>query len=136
MTLAQGTSGSGITMTGPDLSLSGTVTVLTSSTGSSTVTLSAAGPANFAVGSTLLGQVVTGVSGVNVTLSGNANATIAAATAQTFGNGLTISAPLVLGVSQTWTNNSPNVQICTSPWAEASKFRMRQKFRLLRNRHD
>lgn len=54
------------------------VIVATSSTTSATVTLAATPPANFVVGSVLLGQTVTVIATLTVTLAGNANATIAA----------------------------------------------------------
>lgn len=52
------------------------VLVTTSSTASATVTLSAAPPANFVVGTTFLGRRVTVIAGVTVTLSGVANVTL------------------------------------------------------------
>ncbi len=88
---------------------SGTVNVITSNTGSTSVTLdSATLPANFGVGSTLLGQTVNSISGATVTLSGNANTTIAASTSSAFGtgqglvfNGGTLRATASFGLSDT-----------------------------------
>lgn len=55
------------------------VTVLTSSTGSPTVTVSSV-PASLVTGSTLLGQTVNSIVSTTITLAGNANQTISAAT--------------------------------------------------------
>lgn len=72
------------------------VIVTVSSTASPTVTLSGSftAPANFQIGSTLLGQVVTNIAGSTVTLAGNASQTIATATLVTFSN-----SPVVVAIS-------------------------------------
>lgn len=57
----------------------GSVSVLTSSTASTSVTVASV-PGSLVVGSTLLGQSVTAISGTTVTLGGNASQTIASAT--------------------------------------------------------
>lgn len=78
---------------GGSTSITGEVSVASSSTGSASVTLASATlPAGFGVGSTLLGRTVTAVSGVTVTLNGNADATIAAPTDTAF-TSLTLTIP-------------------------------------------
>jgi hypothetical protein len=59
------------------------VTVLTSSTGSPTVTVQRV-PPNLVVGSVLLGQAITVIAGTTITLAANASATIVAATPETY----------------------------------------------------
>ncbi len=61
----------------------GSVNVLTSSTGSSTVTVATA-PATLTAGATLLGQRVNMVSGTTITLAGNANQAISTSTAVSY----------------------------------------------------
>ena len=61
----------------------GTVNVVTSNAASPTVTVTSV-PASLVVGSTLLGQTVTAISGTTVTLGGNANKTIGSATDVTY----------------------------------------------------
>lgn len=63
----------------------GKVTVASSSATSTTVTLASSSlPADFGVGSILLGATVTAINGTTVTLASNANTTIAASTDATF----------------------------------------------------
>lgn len=85
----------GITTIGADSALgdSGAViSVTTSSTSSTAVALTSATlPAGFGVGSNLLGQKVTTISGTSVTLSGNANGTISTPTNEAFVNPLTLT---------------------------------------------
>ncbi len=60
------------------------VNVTTASTSSTSVTLTSSAPATLVVGSSLLGSVVTAVSGTSVTLATDANTTISSSTAENY----------------------------------------------------
>jgi autotransporter-associated beta strand protein len=96
---------------------SGNVTVTSSSVNNSNVTISGAAPAGFTIGSSLLGSVVTSISGTAVTLAGRASSSIGSPTSTPFTfvgnslflNGATLRTTGNVGLfNGTWsTNNRP-----------------------------